>query len=193
MSDVIAEPSPRSNRDLINKIRLIEGDLTAQSDVDVIVGSISTALKVDGSLNQSLIRAAGQQFDDFIVENIYKPRPGDVFEVPPYNIPVPHVFFAVTPDWKDSLDFEDRDLIRCYRGAMQMAEKMKLTRIAFPALGTGRKKYPLRRAARLGINGIMDRMTTHFEEVRIVCNRREQYDAFAEWLTHYGHENPTGK
>jgi O-acetyl-ADP-ribose deacetylase (regulator of RNase III) len=70
---------------------------------------------------------------------------------------------------------------------------MKLTRIAFPALGTGRKKYPLRRAARLAINGIMDRMTTHFEEVRIVCNRREQYDAFAEWLTHYGHENPAGK
>ncbi len=190
---MIAEPIIRSNRDLINKIRLIEGDLVAQHDVDVIVGSISTALKVDGSLNQALIRAAGQKFDDFIVENIYKPRSGDVFQVPPFNIQIPHVFFAVTPEWKDSLAFEDRDLIRCYRGAMQLAERMGLKRIAFPALGTGRKKYPLMRAARLGIQGIMDRMTDHFDEVRIVCNRHDQYRAFADLLSHYGHKNPTGQ
>ena len=187
MSDVIAEPTPRSNRDLINKIRLIEGDLTQQGDVDAIVASMSTGLKIDGSLNQALIRAAGQQFDDFIVENIYKPRPGDVVEVPSFNLPAPRVFFAITPEWRDSLDFEDRDLIRCYRWAMQLAERMKLKRLAFPALGTGHKKYPLRRAARLGVQGIMDRMSPGFEEIRIVCNRREQYDAFTEWLRYYGH------
>lgn len=187
MSDVIAEPFPRSNRDLISRIRLIEGDLTKQHDVDVLVGSISTALKVNGTLNKSLIAAAGTQIDDFILEHIYKPRAGDVFAVPPFNIPVKHIFFAVTPDWKDGLAQEDRDLIRCYRGAIHLATEMGMRKMAFPALGTGKKRYPVRRAARLAIQGIMDRMNEQIEEVRIVCNRREQYDSFAGWLTHYGH------
>lgn len=185
---MIAEPYPRSNRHLINKIRLIEGDLTQQGDVDVIVGAIPSTLKVNGSLNQALIAAAGAQLDEFIVENIYKPRAGDVFEVPPFNLPAPHVFFAVTPDWKIVLEREDRDLVRCYRAAMQMAENRGLKKIAFPALGTGKRQYPVRRAARLAIQGIMDRMTDHFDEVRIICNRRDQYDAFAGWLKHYGHD-----
>jgi len=189
MSDVIAEPFPRSNRDLISRIRLIEGDLTKQHDMDVLVGSISTALKVNGTLNQSLIAAAGTQIDDFILEHIYKPRAGDVFAVPPFNIPVKHIFFAVTPDWKDGLAQEDRDLIRCYRGAIQLATEMGMRKIAFPALGTGKKRYPVRRAARLGIQGIMDRMTDQLDEVRIVCNRREQYEAFAQWLDHYGNDS----
>lgn len=191
MSDVIAEPFPRSNCDLINRIRLIEGDLTKQHDVDALVGSISTALKVNGTLNQSLIAAAGTQIDDFILEHIYKPRAGDVFAVPPFHIPVKHIFFAVTPDWKDGLAQEDRDLIRCYRGAVQLATEMRLTSMAFPALGTGKKRYPVRRAARLGVQGIMDRMSDQIEEVRIVCNRREQYDAFAHWLKFYGYQGPS--
>ncbi len=163
--------------------------MTKQHDMDVLVGSISTALKVNGTLNQSLIAAAGTQIDDFILEHIYKPRAGDVFAVPPFNIPVKHIFFAVTPDWKDGLAQEDRDLIRCYRGAIQLATEMGMRKIAFPALGTGKKRYPVRRAARLGIQGIMDRMTDQLDEVRIVCNRREQYEAFAQWLDHYGNDS----
>ena len=185
MSDVIAEPSPRSNRDLIRKIRLIEGDLTKQTDVGAIVGLISSTLRIDGTLMQALIQAAGEQLDDFIVENIYKPRAGDVFPVPAFTLPVAHLIFAVTPDWNSGIDLEDRDLIRAYRGAMQMARFLKVTRVAFPALGTGKRKYPIKRAARLGLQGILDRMTPEFEEVRIVCNRPETYEAFQEWLEYY--------
>jgi O-acetyl-ADP-ribose deacetylase (regulator of RNase III) len=186
MPDVIAEPFPRSNRHLIGRIRLIEGDLTAQRDVDAIIVSIPSSLDVSGSLNQAVIRAAGHQIDDFIVEHIFKPRPGDIFAVPPFGLKMRHIIFAVTPLWHDGLDREDRDLVRCYRGAMQMAGRMGLSKIAFPAMGTGARKYPVRRAARLGIQGIMDRLDESFQEVRLVCNRREQYDAFHEWLAHYG-------
>lgn len=186
MSDVIAEPFPRSNRHLINRIRLIEGDLLAQHDVDAIVGSVPSTLDVSGSLNQAIIKAAGQQIDDFIVEHIFRPRPGDVFAVPPFGLRVKHILFVVTPTWHDGIDREDRDLVRCYRGAMQLAHRMNLKKIAFPALGTGTRKYPIKRATRLGIQGIMDRLDENFKEVRLVCNRREQYDAFYEWLVHYG-------
>lgn len=186
MSDVIAEPSPRSNRDLINKIRLIEGDLTKQADVDAIVGLIPADLDMSGTLNQAIIRATGQQLDDFIVENILKPRPGDVFAAPPFGLPNRHILYAVTPQWDDGLEREDRDLVRCYRGIMQLAYKMNIRSLAFPALGMGERKYPVKRAARLGLQGILERMHPDFNEVRIVCNRRESYDAFHDWLVHYG-------
>jgi O-acetyl-ADP-ribose deacetylase (regulator of RNase III) len=186
MSDVIAEPWHRSNRHLINRITLIQGDLLAQNDVDVIVGSIPPSLKAGGSLNQAIIAAAGEKIDEFIVENIFRPRSGDVFPVPPFNLSVKHIFYAVLPVWKDGIGTEDRDMIRCYRGVLELAHRMRLKRIAVPAIGTGGGKYPIKRATRYGVQGILDRMTTEIEEVRIVCNRAETYNAFREWLVFYG-------
>jgi len=178
MPEVIADPFPRSNRHLISRIRLIEGDLTKQRDVQAIVTMVPVSLDVSGSLNSAVIAAAGTQLDEFILDNIYKPRPGDVFVVPPFNLAVDHLIVAISPDWRSGIDREDRNLIRCYRGAMEQAALIGVTRIAFPALGTGRRKYPIRRAARLAIQGIMDRMDERFEEVRIVCNRPETFAAF---------------
>lgn len=188
MSDVIADPYPRSNRHLISRIRLIEGDLTAQQDVDAIVGSVPVTLDTSRSLNRAIADAAGPKLDEFILEHLYRPRAGDVFPVPSFNLGVPHILYVVTPEWRAGIEHEDRDLVRCYRGAMQMARHMNLKKIAFPALGTGAHKYPVKRAARLGIQGIMDRLDDSFEEIRIVCNRAETYGAFHDWLVHYGWE-----
>ncbi|MBI2233635.1 MAG: macro domain-containing protein [Micavibrio aeruginosavorus] len=188
MSDVIADPYPRSNRHLISRIRLIEGDLTAQRDVDAIVASVPVTLDMGRSLNQAIIKAAGPELDEFLLEHLFKPRAGDVLPVPSFGLGVQHLLYVVTPEWRAGIEHEDRDLVRCYRGAMQMARHMGLKRIAFPALGTGAHKYPVKRAARLGLQGIMDRLDAGFHEVRIVCNRAETYDAFHEWLVHYGWE-----
>lgn len=186
MSEVIAEPHPRSNGHLISKIRLVQGNIVEQKDVDAIIGSISADLDIKGGLNRAIVAAAGEEMDKFILEHVFKPRPGDVVAVPSFKMGVNHILFTVTPDWKGGEDYEDRDLVRCYRGAMQLSYRMNLRKIAFPALGTGSKKYPVKRAARLAIQGIMDRMTESFHEVRIVCNRQETYDAFHEWLLFYG-------
>lgn len=160
-------------------------------DVDAIVGSISPDLKAEGSLNQAIIAAAGEQIDDFILEHIFRPKAGDVFAVPPFNLPIPHIIYAVTPEWKDGIGNEDRDLTRCYRGIIHLAYLMKLKRIAIPAIGAGIGRYPIRRAARIGVQGIIDRMTDDIEEVRIVCNSRENYKAFFQTLIRYGWTPPT--
>ena len=185
MIEVIAEAYPRSNRHLISRIRLVNGDLTKQDGVDAIVTSMEKTLKANRSLNRAVMGAAGPELDEFILEHIYRPHIGDVFAVPPFGLPVKHLIIAITPLWRDGIENEDRDLLRCYRGVMKTAHEMGLKKIAFPALGTGAGKFPVVRAARLGIQGIMDRLTPDFEEIRIVCNRPETYDAFQEWLTHY--------
>ena len=165
-------------------MRLIEGDLTVQEGVDAIVTTIPANLNAEGSLNSAIFKAAGAEMDAFLLEHVIKPHPGQVFAVPSFGLSAPHILFAITPEWRS--DLEDRDLLRCYRGAVQTAREMGLKKIAFPALGTGTRHYPVKRATRLGIQGIMDRMEEGIEEVRLVCNRAETREAFRGWLVHYG-------
>lgn len=160
----------------------MKGDITQQADVEAIVSTISGDLKVDGSLNRAVIAAAGEKLDEFILEHIYKPRPGDSFAVPGFSLPVPHIIYIITPPWRTGFDREDRDLLRCYRHAMQLAQRMGLKKVAFPALGTGQNKFPVKRAARLALQGIRDRLSTDFQEIRIVCSKDEAYEAFRERL-----------
>lgn len=188
MSDEVIEPPSRSNSPLIGRIKLIEGDLLDQMDVDAIVATILPTLQADGHLNDAIIARAGRSLDNFIVDNIFKPKSGDVFAVPPFGIPVKHLFYAVMPVWKDNLANEERDLTRCYRGVMELAVRMGLDTVAFPALGCRRGTFPVKRAARLGVQGILDRMHEQLQEIRIVCYTREQYDAFRHWLEYYGWE-----
>ena len=186
MSELIAEPRDGSNHQLISRIDLIHGDLVEQDDVDAIVAGIPVNLDMGGGLNQSILAAAGAQIDDFILEHIYKPRPGDVFAVPPFNLPIQHILYAVTPLWKDSIGPEDRDLIRCYRAAMQMARQMELRRVAFAGLGAGVREFPIKRAARLGLNAILDRLDESFAEIRIVAYRDDVYTAWDGILRYNG-------
>lgn len=163
------------------------GDVTQQGDVDAIVTTLPTDLDVGSTLNQSIIQAAGHDLDNFLLENIFKPRPGDVFPVPAFHLPVSHIFYVMTPPWRDGFDREDRDLLRCYRHAIETAIKMDLRRIAFPALATGKRcGFPADRAARLAIQGILDRISPALEEVRIVCRKPEIYETFKRRLQRMG-------
>lgn len=186
MPGFISDRDPRSNAQLIQRISLHYGDITKQGDCEAIVTAIGQDMKIQGSLNSAIIKAAGEKLDEFILEHIYKPRSGDVVAVPPFNLRNKYIFFAITPRWDDTLGHEERDLMRCYRHSVQLAQRMQIRRIAFPALGMNGKTFPTARAARLAITGIMDRMTRDIEEVRIVCNRDAHITVFYERLQKMG-------
>lgn len=186
MAGFISEQRRRSNDQLIERITIVKGDLARQADVDAIVTSVMANLDVSGTLNQSLIEAAGKPFDQFIRDNIHKPRAGDTYVMPGFKLPVAHVIVVVTPVWKDSFDKEDAYLLRCYRHAMEIASNMGLRKIAFAALGTGHHGYPPGRAARLAIKGIMERLHPGFDEVRIVCHNDKILGTFHDRLRKYG-------
>lgn len=143
-------------------------------------------MDMSSGLNRAVIAAAGAQLDEFILENIYKPRVCDVFAVPGFNMPVKYLFCAMIPNWDDTLGTEERDLMRCYRHATQLAGQLGVKRFAVPAMGAGRNQLPLMRVARLAITGIMDRMTPAIDEVRIVCDRDELITAFWHRLQKLG-------
>jgi O-acetyl-ADP-ribose deacetylase (regulator of RNase III) len=170
----------------LNSITLHYGDITKQSDVDVIATSIPVNLDVSSPINAAIIKAAGADLDNFILENIYKPRVGDVHPVPPFDLPYKYIFCAIMPLWDTSLGFEDRDLTRCYRNSIELATRLNIERIAMPAMGAHARAQPLPRLARLALSGIMDRMTDDIKEVRIVCDDDNQITAFYDRLQKLG-------
>ena len=186
MTGFISERYARSNNHLIDKIGLIHGDITHDHGVDAIVSTLGPDLDPSGALNQSIMRGAGAELDGFILENIYKPRPGDVFSVPGFNLPVDNVIYTISKPWQDGLHSEDRDLLRCYRRPMKMAIRMGWKKIAFPALATGQKSFPAKRAARLAMQGILQRIDPFFEYIYIICNRDETFNAFHERMKQLG-------
>lgn len=165
----------------LHKIDLIHGRLETAA-VDAVVTSLPHTLDWSGSLNQALVAAAGERLDDFVVEHIYRPKVGDVFAVPGFNLTSPHIIFTITPVWDPiSLDSQnDRDLLNCYRKPLELAQRMNLRRLAFGAIGTGTKSFPPKRAARLAFRGLRERWYRDLECVQIYTPRDDVLQAFGQ-------------
>lgn len=183
MTTFIPDPKKPSNP-YLNRIRLVIGDVTKQ-EADAIVSFLPQDLEYRGAVNASILAAAGQKMDEFMLEQIYKPRPGDVYAVPGFDLPCRHILFAIMPVWRTDIDREDKHLLIAARKTMEMARVMTLSSIAFPPLAMGRHGYPKPRGARLLLQGIAERMVKTIREVRIVCPDENTYNIFEERLASY--------
>ncbi|GJL85227.1 MAG: hypothetical protein DHS20C02_10020 [Micavibrio sp.] len=184
MDIVITEQNRRSNP-LSGRIKLVQGNI-AQQDVDAIISLIPQNLEYRGQVNNELLKDAGEQLDEFILENIYKPRVGDVYAVPGFGLPCEHVLFGITPDWRNDFDREDGHLLKVLRKTLELARGMGLTRIALPPLASGKNGFPKQRAARLIVQAIENRLDEDFDEIRIVCVADRTLRVFEERLQAVG-------
>ncbi len=179
--DIVIPKRAEPSNPYLDRIKLVEGDITAQ-EVDAVVSVIPQDLEYRGSLNDSLLEAAGEQLDDFILENVYKPRLGDVYAVPGFDLPCKFLIFSIVPVRDNDFDRVDRDLLGACRKALEMAKSMDLATVAFPPIVSGKNGFPKQRAARLIVRGIVERLDDSFKEVRIVCPDQRSHDIFKERL-----------
>jgi len=166
------------------------GDLAAQ-EVDAVVTILPQNMEYHGILNSRLAEVAGRELPHFIKENIFDPRPGDIFAVPGFGLKAKHILIAIVPVWRTEFDRQDRVLVNICRRAMEEARIMGLRSIAFPPLASGNKGFPKKRAARLILQGIEERLETvfedgYFDEVRIVARSEETCRIFRDRITQMG-------
>ncbi len=185
--EIVISNSGHVSKPFLKKIKLVRGNIIDQ-DVDAIVTTVPRNLEYVGSLNRSIIEAAGHELDEFILEHIYKPKVGDVYAIPGFNLKARHVLIGVLPYFRTEFDKDDRYLSNCTRKIMELARCMFLKKIAFPPIASGKQGYPGARAARLIVKGITDRMDPSIEEVRIVCPDDKSYSNFHHKLTMIGWE-----
>lgn len=178
----LALPGVRSHTGLHARITLVKGDITRQPDVDAIFSTLPMNLRLNGGLNRALFAAAGPRLDQMVLEEVFRPQVGDSYIFPACDLAAPFIIFTITENWDAGVGVLDRDILRAYRRGIEAAQHKGIRRLAVPALHTGQHKFPPKRAARLAIQAILDRLTPAMDEVRVVCDRDDTYDAFQERL-----------
>ncbi len=154
------------------KIEVWQGDITTLA-VDAIVNAANESLLGGGGVDGAIHRAAGQQLLD-ACRALPEIRPGmrcptgEVRQTAAFNLPAKHVFHTVGPVWQDGLRDEPALLANCYWKSLQLAEKLDLESIAFPAISCGVFGYPLHQAAHIAATETLTWQRSHHQPRRII-------------------------
>jgi O-acetyl-ADP-ribose deacetylase (regulator of RNase III) len=76
-------------------------------------------------------------------------------------LPARYVIHAVAPFYGDGRHGEPEQLRGAYAASLRLADEYGLASIAFPALGTGAYRYPMREAATIALGTIIAHLRGH--------------------------------
>ena len=128
-------------------LEICQGDLTAMK-VDGIVNAANAHLAHGGGVAAAISRAGGPAIQQ--ESNAWVRSHGPVSHAKPAytsggNMPCKYVIHAVGPVW--GIGQEEEKLAAAIRGSLALADELKLTSIAFPAISTGIFGFPKELAA----------------------------------------------
>lgn len=139
-------------------------------------------LEWGGELNYALLKMAGPALDSYVCENVTTPKNGEVFALPGFESPYKAMYLAILGHWDGGIEFEDREILNCYRHTIRMAQDMGIKSIAIPAMGRDKRDFPHIRFARLALKGIAEKMDDRMEKVAIYCPDRRTYNTYQELM-----------
>jgi len=130
-------------------IEAVQGDITLES-VDAIVNAANGALRRGGGVCGAIFAAAGTELDDACAA-IGSCATGDAVVTPGFRLPARWIVHTVGPVWHGGDQGEAALLASCYRRSIEVARRVRVDSIAFPAISTGIFGYPGRAAAEIAI------------------------------------------
>jgi O-acetyl-ADP-ribose deacetylase (regulator of RNase III) len=166
------------------RIRLLEGDLTAER-VDAIVNAANSTLLGGGGVDGAIHRAGGPAILAECRELRQTRLPdglptGEAVATTGGNLPARWVIHTVGPVYSRS---EDRSglLASCHTSSLRVADELGAETVAFPAISTGVYGYPVDLAAPVAIEAVRS-STTRVREVRFVLFGRAALEVFERAL-----------
>lgn len=170
----------------MNEIISIEkGDIVSDWHVDAIVNSAPKTLLGGGGIDSKIFKAAGLGMNQECL--LYTGCDvGDCRITNGYKLPCKRVFHTVPEEYKNSKSL--KVLESCYKSVMDLARRMEVKSIAFPAIGTGSYHFPKEPAAKIAITTVMACLKENpdwFTKIIFVCYDDEQkmiYDKLAKKL-----------
>jgi O-acetyl-ADP-ribose deacetylase (regulator of RNase III) len=160
------------------KIEVILGNIT-EENLDAIVNAANNTLLGGGGVDGAIHRAAGP---DLLAEcrTLGGCATGEARITKGYRLPAKYVIHTVGPVWQEGDYDEEKLLAACYRNSLNLAEKFQLRSIAFPSISTGAYGFPVKRAAKIAINQLIE-SSKHFRTlslIRIVCFDTLTFNAY---------------
>jgi len=168
----------------VGKTSLIieRGDIT-DWEVDAIVNAANSHLWMGAGVAGAIKRKGGV----IIEEEAVRQGPIEVGEAvltTAGNLPATHVIHAAAMG--QDLRTDAQKIAQATRSSLAVAEKHKLSSIAFPALGTGVGGFPPTQAADAMLSVVLKHLqarNTSLEKAIFVLYQEEAYKAFKETLT----------
>jgi O-acetyl-ADP-ribose deacetylase (regulator of RNase III) len=164
---------------------LERGDIT-DAEVDAIVNAANSELWMGAGVAGTIKRKGGV----VIEEEALRQGPIEVGEAVLTvggNLPATHVIHAATmgPDLKT----DPEKIKAATKSTLVLAEKHRLTSIAFPALGSGVGSVPPEKSAEAIISTMIDHLkggASSLQKILFIVYQDEAYKAFTETLNRVG-------
>jgi len=168
-------------------VQIVQGDITIEQ-VDAIINAANEHLQHGGGVAWAIVKRGGEIIQKESNEWIRKNGPV-AHSHPAWTsaglLPAKYVIHVVGPVWGEGN--EDAKLADAVRGSLQVADELKLSSIAMPAISTGIFGFPKDRAARI-IFGTIEAYLTEIpssglKQIRLVLFEQVAIDAFMKVLS----------
>lgn len=157
------------------KIQIVQGDITTE-EVDVIVNAANARLQHGGGVAWAISKRGGpaiqKESDQWIQQHglVSHSRPAWTSGG---QLPTRYVIHAVGPVWDDSHSTgaggdDDKKLSEAVTGSLGVADELKCSSVAMPAISTGIFGFPKDRAAKIIFSAIEDYFESHPSGIKIV-------------------------
>lgn len=152
-------------------IQIVHGDITKQK-VDAIVNAANTQLFGGTGVCGAIFDAAGYEDMTKACKEIGFCDYGEAVITPGFKLPAKHVIHTVGPVYGQHSGKEPDILYICYYESLRLADKHKLTSIAFPEIATGIYGYPTSEARNVAERAIAeyfeDNASSTITDIRLV-------------------------
>jgi putative ATPase len=175
-------------------VQIVQGDITIE-EVDAIVNAANEQLQHGGGVAWAIASKGGsairRESNDWIREH------GPVSHAQPAwtsggILPAKYVIHAVGPVWGEG--DEDDKLTQAVTGSLRVADELKCSSIAMPAISTGIFGFPKDRAAGIIFSGIEDyfaegNSSSSLKIAKLVLYDQPTVDVFVKtWYATWGRE-----
>ncbi|MCX7945267.1 MAG: O-acetyl-ADP-ribose deacetylase [Deltaproteobacteria bacterium] len=172
-------------KNIKDKIEILLGDIT-QLNTDAIVNAANKTLLGGGGVDGAIHRAAGPMLREEC-KMLGGCETGEAKITKGYNLKAKYVIHTVGPVYKDGRHNESELLKNCYLNSLRLALMYNIKTIAFPSISTGAYGYPIREAAPIAIQSVIEflKENNEIEKVIFVLFSKIDFDIYKETLKNY--------
>jgi O-acetyl-ADP-ribose deacetylase (regulator of RNase III) len=172
-------------------LQILRGDITTEA-VDAIVNAANGHLQHGGGVAWAISKQGGpaiqEESNDWIRQHGPVPHPAPAWTSGGL-LPAKYVIHAVGPVWGDG--DEDDKLTQAVTGSLRVADELKCSSIALPAISTGIFGFPKDRAAETIFSAIENYFegnpSSGIKIIKLVLFEQTSVDVFARlWHSRWG-------